>query len=81
MLPTNFQVNWTFSSREEAKIDFQDGSHDLGFPIRMILAMFDLQVTRCFLYFESIGPLVQEMRKIEWPFSSGSHLVHLSGMV
>ena len=29
------------------KIDFQDGRHGghLGFPIRMILAIFDLQVT------------------------------------
>ena len=27
------------------KIDFQDGGH-LGFPIQMILAIFDLQVTQ-----------------------------------
>ena len=41
MLPTKFQVNWPFHS-EEAKIDFQDGGHvcRLGFPIRMILAIF-----------------------------------------
>ena len=45
MLPTKFPVNWSFSSREEAKIDFQDGHHDLGFPIGTILAIFDLQVT------------------------------------
>ena len=29
---------------QENNIDFQDGSH-LGFPIRMNLATFDLQVT------------------------------------
>ena len=45
MLPTNFQVNLVFDSREDAKIDFQDGRHDLVFPIRTILAIFDLQVT------------------------------------
>ena len=31
----------------------------------------------CFLYFKSTGILVQEkMRKTEWSFRSGSHLVH-----
>ena len=47
MLPTMFGVNCPFGSGEEAKIDFQDGSHggNLGFPIRTILAIFDLQVT------------------------------------
>ena len=40
MLPTKFRVNWPFSSREEAKIDIQDGRHDLGFPIRTILVYF-----------------------------------------
>ena len=44
MLPTKFQVNWPFSSGEEAETDFQDGHH-LGFQIRTILAFFDLQVT------------------------------------
>ena len=60
MLPTNFLVSWPFSSREEAKIDLQDGRQDLGFPIRMILAIFDLQATQCLLYFGSTGLLVQE---------------------
>ena len=32
------------SVQEKFNIDFQDGSH-LGLPIRMILAIFDLQVT------------------------------------
>ena len=47
MLPTKFRVNWLFGSKEEAKIDFQDGCHggNLGFPISTILATFDLQVT------------------------------------
>ena len=47
MLPTKFRVNWPFGSGEEAKIDFQDGSHGghFGFQIRTILAIFDLQVT------------------------------------
>ena len=40
--------------------DFQDGDH-LGFPIRMILATFDLQVT-----------LVLPMKfRVNWPFVSG----------
>ena len=41
MVPAKFQINWPFSSEEEAKrIDFQDGGH--GIPIGMILAIFDL---------------------------------------
>ena len=45
--PSKFGVNWPFSSGGEVKIDFQDGHHGghLGFPIGMILAFFDLQVT------------------------------------
>ena len=47
MLPTKFQVNWLLGLGEEAKKDFQDGHHGghLGFPVSMILATFDLQVT------------------------------------
>ena len=46
MLPTKFQVNWPFGS-ESAKNRFEDGGHGshLGFPIKMVLAIFDLQVT------------------------------------
>ena len=41
-------------------IDFQDGGH-LGFPIRIILATFDLQVT-----------LILPMKfRVNWPFGSG----------
>ena len=39
MLPTKFRVSWPFSSEEEGKIDFQDGSH-LGYPIGTILVIF-----------------------------------------
>ena len=47
MSPTKFGVNWPFGAGEIAKIDFQDGGHGghLGFLIRTILAIFDLQVT------------------------------------
>ena len=41
-------------------IDFQDGGH-LGFPIRKILATFDLEVT-------SILPM---KFRVNWPFDSG----------
>ena len=50
MLPTKFGINWPFRSGEEVKNRFsrwrpwQLASH-LGFPIGMILAIFDLQVT------------------------------------
>ena len=51
MLPIKSQLNWHFGSGEEAKKDFQDGPHSshLGFPIRRILGIFYLQVTRSFL--------------------------------
>ena len=64
-------------------IDFQDGCHGghLGFPISMILAIFDLQVTRCFLAsLESIGLSVQEKkRKID--FQDGGDLGFLINMI
>ena len=53
---------------EKQKIDFQDGAHrgDLGFLIGTILAIFALQVTRCFLpSFKSID------------FQDGGHSGHL----
>ena len=64
MLPTKFQVNWPFSSTEEAKkIDFQDGHHGshLGFPIGTIFAIFDLQVT----------PMLLTKFQVNWPRGSG----------
>ena len=47
MLPTKFGVNWPFGSGEEVKNRFSRWRHGghLGFPIGMILAFFDLQVT------------------------------------
>ena len=47
MLPTKFQVCWSIGlsvQEKEQKIDFQDGCHGrhLGFPIRPILAIYDL---------------------------------------
>ena len=44
MLSTKFQVNWPFSSGEEAQNRFQNSGHDshLGFPIRKILAILNL---------------------------------------
>ena len=38
------------------KIDFQDGGH-LGFPIGIILAIFDLQVT----------PMLPTKYQVNWP--------------
>ena len=63
MLPTKFQVNWLLGLGEEAKIDFQDGHHGghLGFPISMILAIFDLQVTL----------MLTTKFGVNWPFGSG----------
>ena len=50
----------------------QDGSH-LGFPIRMILATVDLQVTSILLMnFESIALSVQE-KKFKTDFQDGRH--------
>ena len=44
MLLTKFQVNWPFSSGEEAKNRFSRCGHFV-FPIGTISAIFDLQVT------------------------------------
>ena len=50
----------------------QDGSH-LGFPIRMILATFDLQVHSILpMNFESIALSVQE-KKFKTDFQDGPH--------
>ena len=44
---------------KKRRIDFQDGGY-LGFPIDMILAIFDLQVT----------PLLPSKFGVNWPFGS-----------
>ena len=59
MLPTKLQVNWLFGSGEEAKNRFS--SWPLGFPIRTILAIFNLQVT-------TMHPTKIQLN---WPFGSG----------
>ena len=46
--------------QEKFNIDFQDGSH-LGFPIRLILATFDLQVI----------PILPMKIRVKQPFISG----------
>ena len=79
MLPTKFQVNWPLGSEEKAKNRFSKwtpGGH-LGFPFRTILAIFDLQVIRCFLpSFKSTGLWVQE-KKRKTDFQDGCHGGHL----
>ena len=51
------------SVQEKRKIDFQDGGHGghLGFPISMILATFDLQITL----------MLPRKFEVNWPFGSG----------
>ena len=63
MLPTKFQVNWTFDSEEERKNRFsrwRPGCH-FGFPIGTILTIFDLQVT----------PMLPTGFQVNWSFGSG----------
>ena len=79
MLPTKFQVNWPFGSGEEAKIDFQDGHHGghLGFLIRTILALFDLEVTPMLpTKFQVHFGLLEKKQKIDFQDSrhGSSHL-------
>ena len=86
MLPTKSIVNWPFGSGEEAKNRFSrwrplqpNGGH-LGFPIRMIIAIFDLPVTPVTpmlpTKFQVIGLWVHEKkRKID--FQDGGHGGHL----
>ena len=56
MLPIKFQDNRYFVSGEDQKIDLQDGGH-LGFPIRTILATFNLQIT----------PMLPTKFHVSWP--------------
>ena len=51
------------AQEKKRKIDFQDGDHDghLGFPIGMILATFDLQVT----------PMFPTKFRVNWHFGLG----------
>ena len=63
MLPSKFQVNLSFGSGGEAKIDFQDGNcgGHLGIPIETILAFFNQQVT----------PMLPTQFQVNWPFGLG----------
>ena len=59
---TSFESVGIWVQEKKFNIDFQDGGH-LGFPIRMILASFDLQVTSILpIDFESISHLVQQKK-------------------
>ena len=60
MLHTKFQVSWPFGSGEEVKNRVSRGGH-LGFPIRKVLAIFDLQV----------NPMCPTKFQVNWPFGSG----------
>ena len=64
--PQSFQPSFESTGllvQEKGKIDFQDSRHDghLGFPIRMILAIFDLQVSLIF----------PTKFRVNWLFGSG----------
>ena len=60
MLPSKFGLS---VQEKKRKIDFQDGGHGghLGFPIGMILAIFDLQIT----------PMLPTRFGVNWPLGSG----------
>ena len=73
MLPTKFQG--LSVQEEKQKIYFQDGSNGshLGFLIRTILTIFDLQVTPYFLpSFKLTGLSVQENQQ-KTDFQDGGH--------
>ena len=66
MLPTKFRVNWPFGSGEELRrenLHFQAGGHGghHGFPLGMVLAISDLQVTL----------MLPTKLQANWPFGSG----------
>ena len=61
MLLTKFPANRPFSLGVEAKNIFTNGGN-LGFPIGMILAVFDLQVT-AIIPTKANGLLVQEKKR------------------
>ena len=70
MVSDFIQVNSTVAGKYNKHK--QDGSH-LGFPIRMILATVDLQVTSILpMNFESIALSVQE-KKFKTDFQDGRH--------
>ena len=68
--PDKFESVGLSDHKKKFNIDFQDGGQ-LGYPIRTILASFDLQVTLILpMKFESIAILVQE-KKFKMDFQHG----------
>ena len=63
MLLTKFGANWLLVQAKKLKIDIQDCRHGgkLGFLIRTILAIFDLQVTL----------MLPTKFGVNWPFGPG----------
>ena len=63
---TSFETIGFLVQEKKLKIDFHGGSHGghFGFPIRMILATFDLQVTLIF-------PI---KFRVNWQFPSGQEV-------
>ena len=82
MSPTKFGLS---VQEKKLNIDFQDSGHGghLGFLIRTILAIFDLQVTLMLpISFESSDFWVQKKRKIDFQDSHhGGHLGFTIGMI
>ena len=60
MLPTKFQVNWPFPSREEAKNRFSTRPQAAILDFRSERIIFDLQVT----------PMLHTKFQVKWPFGS-----------
>ena len=56
----SFEAISLLVQKKQGKIDFQDGDH-LGFPIRTILASFDL----------TVAPILPTKFQVNWPFGSG----------
>ena len=72
-----FWSNGLSIQKKKRKIDFQDGGH-LGFLIRTILAIFDLQITIILhTKFESVVLSVQETKRAKKDFQDGHRGGHL----
>ena len=63
MLPIKFRVYWPFRSEKSSKINFEDGDSGghLGYLIKAILAIFDIQV----------APTLPTKIRVSWHFGSG----------
>ena len=68
---TSYESIGLLVQEKRFNIDFQDRGH-LGFPIRTILATFDLQATSILpMNFRVIGLLVQYKKKFKVDFQHG----------